>query len=163
MSGRVKHKKRLILIVIIVIVLVAVGLVTWLFVKPKTGQVVVNGCPQSTLQDAGKNLVNPINATALQNDAMEIEKTPGYEKSADCTFITTFYELNYGSLGNAKTELAKLKAAFNPSKGYGSLIAAHALSPDELQSQIDDAQASIDASVSDPQNSAFTPGPETTQ
>lgn len=157
-SGRVKHKKRLLIVIIVAVVALAIaGGVIWFLMHRTDADVATYGCSETALKSAGQNLVYPIDKAKLAADAATIRKSPSYAKSADCTFVTTFYELNYGSLANAKQELAKLKAAFDPAKGYGPLVSQYASSPTELESQINDASTAMENIGESQQTGPFTP------
>lgn len=128
---------------VIAIVLLAAGLTAFLLVrkdifKDNSSKIV---CSRAVLEKSVP-LIDPLNidTVKLKPIVSEIEKTSGYEKDANCLYITLTLYINTGDPVMAKKVWGQLEEAYDSKKGYDQVIKNIALTPDRLKTLVDEVQ-----------------------
>lgn len=97
---------------------------------------------KAQLVNQASSKLAPQNSGSLQSIAEQLEKQPGYEKDPNALYVLTTYYLNIGDTARAQDYMTKLKAVYDPSKGFDA-----SLKPVTGWMTIDQLQAKLNAQV----------------
>lgn len=97
---------------------------------------------KSHLVDQASNNLDPQNSSSLESIAKKLEQQPGHDTDPNSLYVLTTYYLNIGDTAKAQDYLTKLKAVYDPAKGFDESLKPITgwMTIDKLEARLHDQQ-----------------------